>query len=382
MRFSAGLQAGGSVRAAVLYEAGQPLRIEEVSLDEPRAGEVRVRIEAVGVCHSDYHYMVGDLRCPTPVVLGHEGAGTVVSIGQGVTRVRPGDTVVLMWRPRCGFCEFCSTGRPALCQSGRLAIQTGGLLDGTTRLHQGGRDIHHFLAASCFAEECVVSEQSVIPISATVDPRIAAIVGCAVVTGVGCVLNVLNKPAGNSILILGAGGVGLSAVMGAKFVGANPIIVADLSPGKLALAAELGATHLIDVSEQDPVASVHEISAGGVDWALEAIGLPQTIEQAVESVRVGGTVIAMGLAKADARFTVRSNALVQGEKQIRGSLYGSANTPVDVPRILQLYETGLLPLDKLLGRSYPLANVNEAYDALVAGAVGRATLSPHREDAA
>jgi Zn-dependent alcohol dehydrogenase len=365
------------VKAAVLYEPGTPLQMEELELDEPLAGEVRVRLSAVGVCHSDYHYMVGDLPCPMPIVLGHEGTGTVVSVGPGVSRVRRGDSVVLMWRPRCGNCRYCSSGRPGQCQSGRLAVRTGGLLDGTTRLHVAGRDVHHFLGASCFAQECVVAEQSIVPIDASVSPMIAAILGCAVITGVGAVLNVLENPAGTSVLVIGAGGVGLSSVMGAKLVGADPIIVADLSKEKLELAAELGATHTIDASQTDVVDEVNAICDGGVDWALEAIGLPATMEQAIESVRNGGAAVAMGLAKADATFSVRSNALVQGEKQIRGSLYGSANTPVDVPRILGLYQSGRLPVDRLLGRTYALDEVNEAYDALVAGAVGRAILLPN-----
>jgi Zn-dependent alcohol dehydrogenase len=350
--------------------------MEDVDLAEPREGEVRVRIDAVGVCHSDYHYMNGDLSCPLPIVLGHEGAGRVVSVGPGVTRVAPGDAVVLMWRTRCGRCRYCSTGRPAMCQQGRAAIVSGGLLDGTSRLSLGGKEVKHFLGASCFAEECVVSEQSVVAIPPTVSAEVAAVAGCAVITGVGAVLNVVENAAGASMLIIGAGGVGLSAVMGARLVGADPIIVADISEAKLALAGELGATHTIDATQEDVVEATHRI-AGGVDWALEAIGLPETIEQAIDALRPAGTAVVMGLAKADARFTVRSNALVQGEKTIRGSLYGSANTPVDVPRILGLYQSGRLPLDKLLGRSYPLAAVNEAYDSLVAGAVGRSILLPN-----
>jgi S-(hydroxymethyl)glutathione dehydrogenase/alcohol dehydrogenase len=239
------------------------------------------------------------------------------------------------------------------------------------------RAVHHFLGVSCLAEECVVAEQSIVPIPASLPPKVAAIIGCAVITGVGAVLNVLHDPVGSSVLIIGAGGVGLSSVIGAQIAGAHPVIVADLSAEKLALAVELGATHTINASEVDLVEAVNEICDGGVEWALEAIGLPQTIEQAIECVRPGGTAIAMGLATADARFSVPSNALVQGEKRIQGSLYGSANTPVDIPRILRLYEAGRLPLDRLLGPTYSLDAVNEAYDALVAGAVGRLTIFPN-----
>lgn len=367
------------MKAAVLFEARAPLRIEDLTLDEPRAGEVQVRLKAVGICHSDYHYMVGDLPCPLPAVLGHEGTGEVVAVGPGVTRVAPGDSVVLMWRPRCGRCRYCSSGRPALCQSGRLASQPGGLLDGTTRLHIRDREVRHFLGVSCFAEECVVAEQSVIPIPSTVPPAVAAIAGCAVITGVGAVLNVLQNPAGESVVVIGAGGVGLSAVMGARLAGADPIIAVDLDDKKLALATELGATHTINSVENDVAEAVTEITDGGAEWAMEAIGLPRTLEQAVECIRPGGTAVAMGLAKANESFSARTNWLVQGDRQIRGSLYGSANLPVDIPRILGLYESGRLPLERLLGKSYPLEDVNEAYDALVGGALGRAILLPNGE---
>ena len=364
------------MKAAVLDRPGSPLVIEELELAEPREHEVRVRLDAVGVCHSDYHYMTGDLTCPLPIVLGHEGAGKVISVGAGVTKVEPGESVVLMWRTRCGSCRYCSAGRPAMCQEGRRAILNGGLLDGTSRLRRGGEEVKHFLGASCLAEECVVSEQSIVPISATIPSEVAAIAGCAVITGVGAVLNVIRNPAGSSVLVIGAGGVGLSAVMGARLVGADPIIVADLSAERLALAAELGASHTVDAGEEDVVEAARRI-AGGVDWALEAIGLPQTVEHAVDALRPTGTAVIMGLAKADARFSVASNALVQGDKTIRGSLYGSANPIVDIPRILSLYQSGKLPLDKLLGRRYPLEAVNEAYDALDAGAVGRSILLPN-----
>lgn len=363
------------MKAAVLYKPGSPLEIEDLELAEPREREVRVRLAAIGVCHSDYHYMKGDLTCPLPIVLGHEGAGEVMSVGPGVTKVKAGDSVVLMWRTHCGNCHYCSAGRPAMCRDGRAAILHGGLLDGTSRLSRAGREVKHFLGASCFAEECVVSEQSVVPIPASVPPEIAAIAGCAVVTGVGAALNVLQKAAGTSVLIIGAGGVGLSAVMGCRLVGADPILVADLSAEKLERAAELGATHTINAADEDVVEAARRI-AGGVDWALEAIGLPQTVEQAIDALRPTGSAVIMGLVKAGARFSVDSNALVQSEKTIRGSLYGSANTPVDIPRILGLYESGRLPLGKLLGRGYPLEAVNEAYEALAAGAVGRLMLLP------
>jgi Zn-dependent alcohol dehydrogenase len=364
------------MKAAILEEPGAPLRVDDVALEEPRAGEVLVKVEAAGVCHSDYHYMLGHLKCPTPIVLGHEGAGVVERAGPGVTRVREGDPVVLMWRPRCGHCRQCAAGRPAQCELGRVLSTAWGLLDGTTRLRSGEREVHHFLGVSCFAERCVVAEQSVLPIPAGIEPGIAAVVGCAVITGLGAVLNVVGEAAGKSVLVLGAGGVGLSCVMGARLAGAHPIVVADLAADKLALAAELGATHCVDGTADDVAAAVREICPDGVDWALEAIGLPETIERALECLAVGGTAVAIGLGDRRAAFSVRLNQLVQREVGIRGSLYGSSNTTVDIPRILDLHRSGRLPLDRLLGRSYPLDAINEAYDALAAGAVGRAVVVP------
>lgn len=367
-----------AVRAAVLDEPGTPLRLEELALAEPKEGEVLIRIQAAGVCHTDLHYLAGDLTCATPIVPGHEGAGVVEQVGPGVTRVRPGDHVVLMWRPRCGNCAYCSTGRPALCESARVQIVTNGLLDGTTRLRRGEEDVHHLLGVSCFAERCVVAEQSVIPIPADIPPRIAALVGCAVVTGIGSVLNVVTGAAGSSILVVGAGGVGLSSVIGARFVGAGRIIVADVVPERLELATRLGATHTIDASEADLVDAVHDICADGVDWALEAVGRAQTIEQSFAALRKGGAVVAVGLGKVDATFEVPINQLVQQEKRLIGSLYGSANTVTDVPKLLELYRAGRLPLDELVGPAYPLTHVNDACQALLDGAVGRVVLEVGR----
>jgi Zn-dependent alcohol dehydrogenase len=366
------------MKAAVFHEPGRPLAIEDVTLDAPREREVLVRVEAAGVCHTDLHYMTGDLACPTPAVPGHEGAGMVEEVGPGVTTVSPGDAVVLMWRPRCGRCRFCAEGRPALCESAKIQKATGGLLDGTTRLRLGsGQEVKHLLGVSCFAERCVVAEQSVIRVPHDIPFQVAALVGCAVITGMGAVLNVVGNATGASVLVLGAGGVGLSSVIGAKLAGAHPLIVADVVPARLALATRFGATHTIDVSTNDLVPAVHDICPGGVDWALEAIGRTQTIEEALSCLRTGGSVVAIGLGKVGATFQVPLNELVQQEKRVIGSLYGSANTLTDIPKLLALYQAGRLPLEDLLGQAYPLSGVNDAYRALVEGSVGRAVVLPN-----
>ena len=311
------------MRAAVLREPGLPLEIEDVELDAPRAGELTVRVEAAGVCHSDLHYMVGDITCRLPVVLGHEGAGIVEAPGPRTSGgIAIGARVAFMWRPHCGRCVACISGNPVLCASGRVQATTGGLLDGTTRLHLGGETLQHFLGVSCLAERVVISERAVVPVPDGVPAEIAAITGCAVVTGVSAVLNVVQRAAGRGIVVFGVGGVGLSSVMGARLVGADPIVAVDVDEDRLALARRLGATHTANA------------------------GSPDAVE------------------------------LVQGQKRIVGSLYGSANPLIDLPRIFGLYLSGRLPLDDLIGERFPFEAVNEAYAKLTMGGVGRSVVVP------
>lgn len=364
------------MRAAVLHRVGAPLDVEDLELDRPHVGEVRVRIEAAGVCHSDYHYMAGDITCPLPVVLGHEGAGVVVETGPGVSLVAPGDRVALLWRPRCGRCTYCLTGQPVLCQAARLQAATGGLLDGTTRLRLGQQEVHHFLGVSCFAEEAVVSETSLVRVPEGVPPHIAAIAGCAVITGVGAVLNVVERAAGSTLLVFGAGGVGLSAVMGARLAGAGQVVVVDVDPARLQLATRLGATDVIDATQEDVPDAVAAVAPDGVDWAIEAIGRPETLRQAFTALRPGGTLVAIGLARSDAVFEVPINELVQRQKRVVGSLYGSANPAIDLPRLFSLYLSGLLPLDDLVGERYSLSEINRAFAGLTHGTVGRSVVEP------
>jgi Zn-dependent alcohol dehydrogenase len=367
------------MRAAVLHEAGAPLAVEELEVEDPRPGEVRVRVEAAGVCHSDYHYMTGDLRCPLPVVVGHEGAGIVEAVGAGVDTVRPGDRVAMLWRPRCGRCAYCLTGQPVLCVLGRVQATTGGLPDdGTTRLRLGGREVHHLMGVSCFAEQAVVSAKSVVPVPDGVPSRIAAITGCAVITGVGAVLNVIGECTGRSLLVIGAGGVGLSAVMGAHLLGADPVIVVDVDAAKLERARDFGATHVIDAAREDVTEAVLALVPDGVEWAIEAVGRAETLQQSVACLRPGGTTVAVGIAAVGATFELPINELVQRQKRVIGSLYGSANPLVDLPRLFRLYLAGRLPLDDLLGEEYPLHAINDAYAALTSGAVGRAVVVPGR----
>jgi S-(hydroxymethyl)glutathione dehydrogenase / alcohol dehydrogenase len=365
------------MKAAVLYETQQPLRVEDVELEGPHDGEVLVRIGAAGVCHSDYHFMNGDLPIGMPCVLGHEGAGVVEEVGRGVTAVVPGDHVVLLFRANCGHCEFCSQGRPALCWMAGKLRNTGRLLDGTSRLSRGGSELKHFLGVSCFAERTVVPEQGVVPIPKDVPMEVAALVGCAVMTGVGAVMNTARVNPGAAVLVVGAGGVGLNCVMGAALVGAQPIIVADVVDSKLETAMDFGATHVVNSKTQDLLEAVRELTNGeGVDFSFEAIGNPRAMTQAFQAVRRGGVTTAVGIAALGSEMAVNAGELVYLEKTLRGSYYGSTRPQADMPRILQLYQAGKLPIDRLISRRYPLDRVNEAYDALIAGEVARSVLIP------
>jgi Zn-dependent alcohol dehydrogenase len=360
------------MKAAVLHAVGEPMRLEEMRLAEPRAGEVLVRVQAVGVCHSDLHYMTGDLTCRLPVVLGHEGTGIVEQTGAEVGGLEPGDAVILMWRPRCGRCEFCLAGRPALCAAIKVPVATGGLLDGTSRLSLAdGRPVHHFLGVSCFAEYCVVAQESVVKIPPNTPPRIAALAGCAVVTGVGAALNVMGAGAGAGVLIIGAGGVGLSVLLGAALAGAYPTIVADVSDNRLDLAKSLGASHTVNTAGRDLALAVREIRPGGVQWAFEAVGKPETLLAGVRSLRPTGTLVAIGLSRAGQTVPIPINELVQKDIRVVGSLYGSSNTVLQIPQLLELHQAGRLPLDRLLGSEYRLEDINEAYARLPAESVGR-----------
>lgn len=368
-----------TIRAAVLREVGAPLQIEQIELTDPRAGEVMVEIEAAGVCHSDLHYLQGDLQCPLPVVPGHEGAGRVISVGPGTSGdISVGDRVALLWRPNCGRCAQCVAGKPIMCELGPVQARSGGLLDGTTRMSADGAPVHHLLGVSCFSERVVVPERSVVRVPDDIPAEIAAIAGCAVITGVGAIRNAIGACSGDPLVVMGAGGVGLAAIMGARLAGASPVIAVDVDTDKLALAARVGAAITIDARDGDVVEHVLAAVPGGAAWVVEAIGRPETVASAFSMLRPGGTVVAVGLGRVGQGFTVPINELVQRQKRIVGSLYGSSIPQLDLPRIFELYRAGHLPLDLLLGERYPLDRVGDSFDALRGGAVGRSIVYPNR----
>lgn len=366
-----------SIRAAVLREFGAPLTIEEIELSPPRTGELLIEIEAAGVCHSDLHYLRGDLQCPLPVVPGHEGAGRVVARGPGTRGdISVGDRVALLWRPNCGQCAQCVAGRPIMCELGPVQARSGGLLDGTTRMTAAGRPVHHLLGVSCFAERVVVPERSVVRVPDDIPPEVAAIAGCAVITGVGAVRNVIGGCVGDPLVVFGAGGVGLAAVMGARIAGAHPLIAVDVDAEKLALAARLGATITIDARDGDVVEQVLGRIPAGAKWVIEAIGRPDTLASAIAMLAPGGTVVAVGLGRVGETFDVPINELVQRQKRVVGSLYGSSIPQLDLPRIFDLYRSGALPLDLLIGERFALDRINESFDALQSGGIGRSIVYP------
>lgn len=360
------------MKAAVLYEAGQPIQVEDLSIENPHDGEVMVRVAAGGVCHSDLHVMNGDLTAPLPIVLGHEGAGIVEKVGAGVADFKPGDHVVLLWRASCGQCQFCLSGRPALCEMGTGIRWSGKLADGTSRFRRGDRVIHHHAGVSAFSELTVLPREGLVKIDSSVPIEKAAIVGCAVMTGVGAVINTAHVEPGASMVVVGCGGVGLNAIQGGALAGAEKIIAVDVLDNKLSYARQFGATHTVNAREVNPIEAIKDLTGGrGADYAFEVIGNVKTIAQAYQMIRRGGTLVVVGVAPMGAEVALNAASIMLDEKTIRGSLYGSCNAKLDAPRMLNLYKAGKLKLDELISREYPLDKINEAFDALRHGEVAR-----------
>jgi NDMA-dependent alcohol dehydrogenase len=363
------------MKSAVLFATGEPLHLADVDLAAPGAGEVRVKLAASGICASDWHTMTGAIPSPAPAVLGHEGAGVVVAIGEGVTSVVPGDHVVLSWVPACGHCRLCEQGRPNLCSVAAPALLAGTLVSGERRLSYRGEPLYHYSFLSTFAEETVVDEAACIPIRHDVPLSVAALVGCAVMTGYGAVVNRAKVDVGSTVLIYGAGGVGLSAVMAAGLSGAQQVIVVDPVAAKREMAVQLGATHTLDPATDDVVEAVRSLTAGdGADYAFEAAGRSELVTQAFDATRRGGTIVAVGVPGPTAQVTLPGPHLVRHEKIVTGSLYGSCRPRQDMPRVLDLYAAGKLPLDRLITKVYPLAEINAAFDDMNAGHLARGVI--------
>ena len=356
------------VRAAVLHEMGKPLEIEEIDLEPTGLGLVRVEIAASGVCHSDLSCVNGRLPHPTPVVLGHEGAGIVTEVGEGVTRVKVGDHVVLDWIPACGTCAFCQRGEVWLCANAVGA--TFAAPYATLR----GEQLYRGLGTGTFGAETLTLENAMVPIDKSIPLEVAALVGCAVTTGVGAALNTAKVPAGATVAVIGCGGVGLSVIMGAKYAGAERIIATDLSAERRALAESLGATNTVD-GANDAEQAIKDLTDGvGVDYAFEVVGVPATMQLAWAVTRRGGTTVAVGAGSFAETTSFTMFDLFYQSRTLQGCVYGSANPEEDFPRFLGMWQKGELPIDQLVTERISLEQVNDAFAAMEAGIGARSVI--------
>jgi NDMA-dependent alcohol dehydrogenase len=358
------------VRAAVLYEPNIPIQVVDVEQEGPRAGEARVRVMATGVCHSDWHIANGDWASPLPIVLGHEAAGLVEEVGPGVTGLRPGDHVIFSFRPQCGRCLYCTTGRTILCD-GHTA-ERAVMLDGTFRLRHKGQGIYQMARIGTFAERVVCPAEMLVPIRPEMPWPQAALVGCCVPTGVGAVTRCAQVEAGASVVVIGCGGVGLNVVQGARIAGAATIVACDLLDSKLAFAREFGATHTVNAGRADLVVEVRALTAGrGADYAFDAIGGEKTTLQILDAIRPGGTAVIVGMAPHATRAPITPFAMAAQEKVLKGTMYGSVRPSVDFPWLVDLYLQGRLKIDELVSRTWRLDEINEGFQAMRAGQVAR-----------
>jgi len=355
-------------KAAVLYEYGKPLIIEELELAGPKEKEVLVKNRAAGLCHTDLSVINGVVRMPPlPCVPGHEGAGVIQEVGRGVTKVKPGDSVLFMWVPICGQCYYCLRGQPYLCAE-KDKTRSGTMLDGTYRLRKGTRNIHSMLGVGCFSEYNVVSEQSLLPIDPTIPFDLAAVAGCGVITGVGAVINKAKVRPGSTVAVMGAGGVGLNVIQGAVLANATKILAIDILDRKLELAKLFGATHVINASKEDPLKKVMEITQGmGVDYAFEAIGKAETALTTYKLIRRGGYAVVVGVPGLEAKLTLPLYEIPLMEKSILGCNYGSGEPRVDLVTLLELYKAGRIHLDELVTHRYRLEEINAGFKDLEAG---------------
>jgi len=363
-------------KAAILTGLDQPLEIHDVDLESPHAGEVKVRMGASGVCHSDLSVQNGTLMGVAPIVLGHEGAGVIEEVGEGVTDLKPGDHVVISWVPQCGECFFCERGQGQLCKAADASLASGGLLDGTPRFSWNGAPLSQMAASGTFSEVSVIPATGAVKIPDDVDMKVAALIGCGVLTGVGAAMNTADIKRGDTVAVIGCGGVGLNVIQGARIKGAGEIIAIDMNETKLQMAKEFGATATINASQGDPVSQVMSMTdERGADVAFEVIGLEKTIDQAITMTRRGGQAILVGVPRMDVMVTIPAFlGIVLQEKTIKGCWYGSSNVQKDVPKLVDLYKKGELKLDELISREISLDEVNDAFEAMKTGEVARSVI--------
>ncbi len=366
-------------RAAVLHTVGaplpyaqsRPLRIEEIEVAPPGPGEVLVRVRAAGLCHSDLSVINGDRLRPLPMALGHEAAGEVVECGPLVVDLERGDHVVMVFVPSCGHCVPCMEGRPALCEPGAASNTAGTLLGGGRRISMAGAPVNHHMGVSAFSEYAVVSRRSLVKIDPTLAFDEAALFGCAVLTGVGAVVNTAKLTPGSSAAVVGLGGVGMNSVLAASLAGARVVVAVDLFDDKLALAMSLGATHAVNAAAPDAIERVREVSGGGVDYAFEMAGSVQAMELAYRVTRRGGMTVTAGLPNPGHRWPLQQVNLTAEERTVKGSYVGSCVPVRDIPRYIALYKAGRLPVDRLMSDHLRLEDINAGFDRLASGQVVR-----------
>lgn len=362
------------IQAAILHEPNGHFTIESLTLDEPKADEVLVKIAASGVCHSDWHVATGTTMHPMPCVAGHEGAGVVQAVGDGVTQVKVGDHVVLSWTPDCGQCFYCLHNQPNLCETYTEPIWNGVMLDGTSRLHLNDKPVYIYCGLGTFAEYAVVSEMACIPIPSNVPLQTAALVGCAVATGVGAALYTSPVKPGDSVVVYGVGGIGLNIIQGAYLAGATTIIAVDIHQSKIDLARDFGATHGV-LATDSVLSDVRTLTFGrGADHVFEAVGLPHLQELCLELARPGGVVTFVGLSPMGSSTNLPGSILTRTEKTVRGSYYGSVSPKRDFPRFIEMYQSRRLKLDELVSKTYALLQINVAYEHMLRGDVARCVI--------
>ena len=370
-------------RAAVLFDMGlsrpfaksKPVKVEEIELDPPGFGEVLVKVAAAGLCHSDLSVVNGNRPRAMPMVLGHEGSGVIEELGEGVDDYEIGDHVVFIFVPSCGKCISCKEGKPALCDPGLAANGAGTLLSGEKKISLNGDLINHQVGVSCFAEYAVVSSKSLVKVDKSLPLDEAALFGCAVITGAGAVFNTANIKVGSTVAVVGLGGTGLAALMGAKAAGASKIIGIDLLQDKLDLAKQLGADEVYKADDPDILDNIHKFTKGGVHYSFDCVGSEKAMELAYKTLKRGGTVVSSGLSHPDKSFSIKHVDLVANEKIIKGSFLGSCVPDRDIPAYIDLYRSGRLPVDRLMSDHITLDEVNEGFDKLSDGNTVRQIIS-------
>lgn len=364
-------------KAAIATAVGSPLEVIDIDVADPKAGEIRIQMGASGVCHSDLSVVNGVLPIALPAILGHEGAGTITQLGEGVDHLSVGDHVVVSWVPQCGTCYYCKHDQGELCEAGSMASMSGGLLDMTSRASRNGEPISVMAASGTFAEEAIIPAIGAVKIDPSIPLTAGALIGCGVLTGFGAAVNTASIQIGDTVAVIGCGGVGLNVIQGAKHSGAERIIAVDMVDGKLQTAKKFGATDLVNPStDGDAVAKVMELSGGrGADVAFEVIGLGPTIEQALQMTRRGGQAVIVGVPSFDTMLTINpAMDLLVNEKQIRGCWYGGSNVHRDVPTLAGLYQSGSLMLDELMSAQISLDQVNQAMENMGSGEIARSVI--------